>query len=385
MHVSCLAKRWPHHTASGGYDRLARETGATVFRRAEGSAFLARALKRFWLRMAEPKVHLIDYRYEDFLAEWSLLARSWVRKPDVAHVLYGDEQLDLLIRWRRLLPSPLIASFHLPTVRVADRFERSQKHLVAGIDAAVVVSRCQLNDFQSWLGPDKVVYVPHGVDTQTFCPGNIEPQSSHLRLVMVGHHMRDWEASHRIIDECRVRNLPVQFKIVLRERLWPVFTGCTNVHLQAEISEEELIRLYREADALLIPVTDSTANNAVLEALACGTPVITNSVGGMPDYIDDNCGWLFHKGEVFGILELLEQLSNNPEIARSRRKNARLKSLEFSWDRVARQMSAIYNAVADGYPPVAAVAAVEQNVRVAPATPTNMSHRASVVSHFPEL
>ena len=41
MHVSCLAKRWHHHTASGGYDRLAPETGATVFERTEGSRISA--------------------------------------------------------------------------------------------------------------------------------------------------------------------------------------------------------------------------------------------------------------------------------------------------------------------------------------------------------
>jgi hypothetical protein len=34
----------------------------------------------------------MDYKYEDFVAEWSLLARSQMRKPDVVYVLYGDEQ-----------------------------------------------------------------------------------------------------------------------------------------------------------------------------------------------------------------------------------------------------------------------------------------------------
>jgi glycosyltransferase involved in cell wall biosynthesis len=361
MHIACLAKRWQHHTASGGYDRLAREVGDTVFQRAKGSGLLHRALRRLWRIRSRTSLYLMDYRYEDFLAEWRLLARSWFQKPDVVHVLFGDEQLDLLLRSRWLLPSPLIASFHLPTFRVADRFEREQKHLLAGIEAAIVVSRCQLKDFQCWLGPDKVVYVPHGIDTRRFCPANNDPQRNQVRLIVVGEHMRDWEASHRIIDECRVRQLPVQVDIVLKQELWSVFSGCTNIRLHSGISEDQLLRLYREADALLVPVVDSTANNAVLEALACGTPVISNSVGGITDYVDETCGWLFGKGEVLGIVNLIEQFCKNPEIARSRREAARLKSLEFSWDRVARQMLAIYQAVIEGYSPVNAVTAREQN------------------------
>lgn len=369
MHVSCLAKRWHHHTASGGYDRLAPETGATVFERTEGSGFLHRVLRQLWRMRSRTNLYLIDYRYEDFLAEWRLLARSWFKKPDVVHVLYGDEQLDLLLRSRWLLPSPLIATFHLPTFRVADRFERLQKHQLAGIDAAIVVSRCQLKDFRCWLGRDKVAYVPHGIDTRRFCPGDDDPQRRQVRLIIVGEHMRDWEASHRIVDECNARKLPVQIDAVLKRSLWPVFTGCANIRLHTEISENELIRLYRQADVLLVPVIESTANNTVLESLACGTPVISNSVGGVPDYVDDTCGWLFEKGEVLGIVKLIEQLCNNPEIAWSRRESARLKSLEFSWDRVAEQMVAIYEAVARGDSPTRAVAAREQSPRIALAPP----------------
>jgi glycosyltransferase involved in cell wall biosynthesis len=183
--------------------------------------------------------------------------------------------------------------------------------------------------------------------------------------MIVGEHMRDWEASHRIVDECNARKLPVQIDAVVKRSLWSVFTGCANLRLHTGISEDELIRLYRQADVLLIPVIDSTANNTILESLACGTPVISNSVGGIPDYVDDTCGWLFGKGEVWGIVKLIEQLCNDPEVASSRRESARLKSLEFSWERVAQQMGAIYEAVAGGDSPAAAAAAWEQSTFVA--------------------
>jgi glycosyltransferase involved in cell wall biosynthesis len=363
MHVVCLTRRYQHHTASGGYDRLARELAATLVQRTEGPRFVRRVFRRLSHTRPSINMYLLDYGYEDFFAELKLLTKSRLRKPDVVHALYGDEQLDLLLRARSLLPSPLVASFHLPTSCVAERFKRLHKHLLGAIDAAVVVSRCQLQDFRSRFGQDKVVYVPHGIDIQRFCPSSRNSPRRQVQLLIVGEHLRDWEASHRIIDECNARKLPVEFDAVLPRALWPVFIGCFNIRLHSGLPEEELIKLYQNADALLIPVVDATANNTVLESLACGTPVISNSVGGIPDYVDSACGWLFRRGEISGVVELIDQFCNKPELALALRESARRKSLEFSWDRIADQMMTIYKAVAGGNSPAEALAAWEQSTR----------------------
>ena len=52
MHVACLARRYQHHTALGGYDRLAREVVATVVQRFEGP----RLLRRVFLAIVTRKV-----------------------------------------------------------------------------------------------------------------------------------------------------------------------------------------------------------------------------------------------------------------------------------------------------------------------------------------
>jgi glycosyltransferase involved in cell wall biosynthesis len=126
-----------------------------------------------------------------------------------------------------------------------------------------------------------------------------------------------------------------------------------------------LIQLYREADAVLVPVRDATANNAALEALACGTPVISTMVGGIPDYVDNTCGWLFENAEVARIVKLIGDIWNHREIAWSRRSAARSKALLFSWKRVATKMRIVYEAVAHHRCPGAAAADWEENTGVA--------------------
>jgi glycosyltransferase involved in cell wall biosynthesis len=285
LRVTCVVKRWEHHTASGGYDQLAGAIGAEVVRRVACKSIPRHIQSRLWDWLLPHKPYLLDYRYGDWLAEIRVLRRSWRRPPDIVHVLYGDEQLDLLLRWRRLLSCPLIATFHLPPYRVRERFEKTQKHLLPGIDLAVVVARNQLQAFEEWLGADRVIYIPHGIDTDRFCPGERQPGRQGVRLVTVGHHMRDWKALDEIIDQCRARNLAVRFDVVALEHGVSASADRTNVHFHRRILEEHLIQLYREADALLIPVYEGTANNAALEALACGTPVISNAVGGIPDML----------------------------------------------------------------------------------------------------
>jgi glycosyltransferase involved in cell wall biosynthesis len=355
MRVTCLTKRWDHHTESGGYDRLAAAVGANVVKRQTVEGLGLKIARKLWLRRTNADAYLLDYQFGDFLAELKVLTGSLLAPPDILHVLYGDEQLDQLIKHRRLLRCPLVVSLHLPSHRVADRFEVLQRDVGEKIDAAIVLATDQVQQFAKWMDPEKIVYVPHGIDTDRFCPAERISDRARLRLLIVGSHMRDWDATHKVVDRVSQLDLPVDFHVVTR---WPYcyhFTGCRNLIFHSEISEAELIALYRNSDALLLPVVDSTANNSVLEGLACGTPVISTFVGGIPDYVDDNCGWLFTKGDVEPIVRLVERLYLDPEHASCRRNQARLQALKFDWGRIAERMWAVYEAVAEGRSPARAL------------------------------
>ena len=55
-------------------------------------------------------------------------------------------------------------------------------------------------------------------------------------------------------------------------------------------NQQELAEIYSAADLLINPTREDTYPTINMEALACGTPVLTFSTGGSPESIDDSCG-----------------------------------------------------------------------------------------------
>ena len=326
MRVTCVVKRYEHHSVSGGYDRLATVVGANIIEPKQIRGLYGRAANKIWQYLtAKDDSTDYDYRFGDWLAELQALATSVVRPPDVLHILNGT-QLNLVLKWRSLLRCPLIVTFHAASDLPYQRFKNYPKGL--NIDIAVVVATSQIIRMRRLIEPQKIVYIPHGIDTDRFQPGGQKLDLSKMRVLIVGDHMRDWLVIHKVIDEINLRGLDVEFHVVTHVRNFSYLIGCSNLIYHSGISETQLIGLYRNTDVLFLPLTNATANNSILEALACGTPVISTSVGGVPDYVNDESGWLLPVGDVVGHANLIASLHSNRELARNRRQAARIPSAQ---------------------------------------------------------
>ena len=79
--------------------------------------------------------------------------------------------------------------------------------------------------------------------------------------------------------------------------------------IQRTESITELVNYYSMADVYVNPTTKDNFPTTNIEALACGTPVITYNTGGSPEAIDNTTGRVVKKGDVEGLCNAIQELA----------------------------------------------------------------------------
>jgi colanic acid/amylovoran biosynthesis glycosyltransferase len=89
------------------------------------------------------------------------------------------------------------------------------------------------------------------------------------------------------------------------------------VHLHGRLKPDEVRDQMRKADAFLLSSLSEGISNAVLEAMACGLPVVTTDCGGMREAVTDGeDGFVVPVRDPMAISAALEKLASNPPLRR---------------------------------------------------------------------
>lgn len=83
--------------------------------------------------------------------------------------------------------------------------------------------------------------------------------------------------------------------------------------VQRTESIAELAKYYGMADVYINPTHKDNFPTTNIEALACGTPVITYNTGGSPEAIDDLTGKIIKKGDVTGLWHAIQELAQHSQ------------------------------------------------------------------------
>ncbi|MGQ9661137.1 MAG: glycosyltransferase family 4 protein [Kiritimatiellia bacterium] len=110
------------------------------------------------------------------------------------------------------------------------------------------------------------------------------------------------------------------------------------------VSDEELVRLYRQADVLVHPSRYEGFGLPILEAMACGTPVICSTAGALPE-VAGEAAVLLAPDDVEGFARAMARVLTDPVFASSLSEKGLHRATCFSWQRTVRETLVVYEKV----------------------------------------
>jgi glycosyltransferase involved in cell wall biosynthesis len=121
------------------------------------------------------------------------------------------------------------------------------------------------------------------------------------------------------------------------------------VQFAGYIAQRDLPRWYRAADVLVLPSDFDNSPNVVLEAMACGLPIVATDVGGVAEFVvADRGGSLVSRGDAAGMADAITRwLTDAGRGADASAANRRLVRERYSWRASAERLLEVYRDVLD--------------------------------------
>lgn len=310
--------------------------------------------------------------YERF---WRFPKQVQQQTADIFHVI--DHSDAHIVRWLRQTGKPVVVTCHdlinivypdnlKGSVRLPIVSDRLGRYSIGGMqyaDAIVAVSAETAKNISKVLNiePDRVTVIPNAVDSlfhplpevesQDFRHQlNVSPDTFCLLNVGGNHPRKNLMGILKALKLIKQNGLSVQF--------WKIsddFTDEDKYFIQANklgdsiqylgcVDKPTLVRAYNAADVLVAPSFHEGFGITLLEAMACGTPVITSNVSAMPEVVSD-AGILVDPYNSQAIADAVYRLHNDLIYYQELQKEGIQRVQLFTWEKVAEQISRVYEKI----------------------------------------
>jgi len=291
---------------------------------------------------------------------WEQIAPNLVGRYDVLHFPY-----DSCVAWKR---GKFVVTIHdvKPLLFSSDRPKRNLNTMIersvvpdqrVQVDHVVTVSQWSKNDIATHLSfpPERISVVPPGVSEYFRPRAPSEPQVGRKKYVLSVAGADPTKNLETLIDA--FSRLPVhlrdQHDLVLagdlrhRSELRARVRQCnleSHTRFPGVVTEAELIDLYQHATVFVFPSRYEGFGLPVLEAMACGCPVIASNASSLPE-VYGNAALAADPLDVKGFAGHLEQVLADPQCREELQRKGLLRASRFSWEHTAGEMVKVYEEV----------------------------------------
>jgi alpha-1,3-rhamnosyl/mannosyltransferase len=243
--------------------------------------------------------------------------------------------------------------FDAPVFRLERRLWRARARRIRRADAVIAISRhtAALGIERLGLDPARVEVVHLGVDPDftpperrlhaepgyVLCVSNLAPHKGYREAFGVASSLADAGLSHRLK---MVGGVWASESHRVRAALSA--SGQANrVDMLGRVSRVELVRLYQQADAVIVTSRHEGFGLPAIEAMATGTPLVAFANTSLPEIIDDG-GILVPDGDVGAMATAVRALLEDPTRWQELSEAGLSRGRQFDWIRCAREHQEIF-------------------------------------------
>lgn len=206
---------------------------------------------------------------------------SLMHRDIVFHFAYTE---NLFVPMIKLLPkrAKIVCTIHQPY----NWFSRSWLVRLKRADKIILVGNTEIYKFQKVFPNNKVIFIPHGIDTTFYHPSERKTNDK-LSLLTVGNWLRDYAFANEVYKELLSKYSNVEINIVASCVTKKDFVKDDRIHVWRGVPDDKLRELYQKSNCLFLPLKRFTANNALLEAASCGCNILIASNHNDNSYIPE--------------------------------------------------------------------------------------------------
>ncbi len=280
-----------------------------------------------------------------------------------AHILFPTAWSAIPVA--QSLGAPLVVTAHGSDVHTNPArnrgITRCTQEVIEKSDQVLAVSRDLVQQALSLGTPSREILVSHfGVDDAQFQP-IMDKRAVRERLGLPIHGPGICNLG-RVASQKGVRELLEAFAPIAAShpKAWLLFVGdgparseleerCRalnlgeRVHFAGGCPHEHVPRWLAAADVFVFPSYKEGLPNVLLEAMACGVPIIATDVGGVPEAVGEDGALFVPPRDIPALVQAMDRLLRSPEAGEqlASRGLRRVRS-KFSWRRTALELRSVY-------------------------------------------
>ena len=169
---------------------------------------------------------------------------------------------------------------------------------------------------ESYLREYPVKVIPNGIDLEKFVPQETKTRDKHLILGVanVWDRRKGLDYLKELSGMLDSEKYEVAVVGVSKKQIESLPKGMIGIEHTQNV--EELMQLYSSASVYANPTLEDNFPTTNLEALACGTPVVTFATGGSVESVDETCGRIVPQRDVQALKTAVEELCEKVETMR---------------------------------------------------------------------